>query len=140
MNQSFVHIDYPTRHGAIGRFENVVGTVQSIRRGFDATRGLAAVLLAALVSALVVVADQLMETWADGHLLAAWVLLWVVGFAALALLAPTARKLSRQTMAGLDAWSRGVARRRADERLWDMARKDPRIMADLQAARSRSEA
>ncbi len=140
MNQSFVHIDYPTRHAAIGRFENVVGTVQSIRRGFDATRGLAAVLLAAMVAALLVVADQLMETWADGHLLAAWVLLWVVGFAALALLAPTARQLSRGAVAGLDAWSRNVARRRADERLWDMARKDPRIMADLQAARSRSEA
>lgn len=140
MNQSFVHIDYPTRHEAIGRIENVVGTVKSIRRGFDATRGLAAVLLAAMVSALVVVADQLTETWADGHLLAAWVLLWVVGFAALALLAPTARSLSRRTVSGLDAWSRNVARRRADERLWQMACKDPRIMADLQAARSRSEA
>lgn len=140
MNQSFVHIEYPTRHQAIGRFEDVVGTVKSLRKGFDATRGLAGVLLAAMVSALVVVADQLMETWADeGHLLTAWVMLWVVGFAALALLAPTARRVAKRTTAGLDAWSRGVARRRADERLWELARKDPRIMADLSAARSRAE-
>jgi hypothetical protein len=44
-------------------------------------------LLAAMVSALIVVADQLIDSWADGDLLAAWVVLWVVGFAAVALLA-----------------------------------------------------
>jgi hypothetical protein len=87
----------------------------------------------------VVVADQLMDTWADGHLLAAWVLMWVIGFAALALLAPTARSLAARVMAGLDGWSQHVARRRADERLWDLARKDARVMADIQAAATRFE-
>jgi hypothetical protein len=97
------------------------------------------VLLAAMVATLVVVADQLMDTWADGHLLAAWVLMWVIGFSALALLAPTARSIAARAVNGLDGWSQNVARRRADERLWDLARKDARVMADIQAAASRSE-
>jgi hypothetical protein len=65
--------------------------------------------------------------------------MWVIGFAAMALLAPTARSMAARVMAGLDGWSQHVARRRADERLWDLARKDARVMADIQAAATRSE-
>ncbi len=140
MNRNFVHIEYPTRHPAVGRFEGVAQTFKSLRKGLTETRGLAAVLLVAMVAALVVVADQLMDTWADGHLLAAWVLLWAIGFAAFALLAPTARSLAARLTVGLDNWSQRLARRRADERLWDLASKDPRVMADLRAARTRQEA
>lgn len=139
MNSSFVHVEYPKYHGAIARYEGVVAGVQRLRSGVARFGGLAAVLLAAMVSALLVVADQLIDTWAEGHLLAAWVLLWLVGFAALALLAPAARSLSGRLLGGLDAWSQRLARRRADERLWDLARKDPRVMADLRAARTRHE-
>jgi hypothetical protein len=139
MNNSFVHLEYPTRHPGVERMERVMHSANILRKGLDATRGLAGVLLAAMVATLVVVADQLMETWADGHLLAAWVLMWVIGFAALAVLAPTARNLAGRVMAGLDGWSQDVARRRADERLWDLARRDPRVMADIQAAASRAQ-
>jgi hypothetical protein len=96
-------------------------------------------LLAAMVSALVVVANQLMDTWVDGHLMMAWVALWVVGFAALAVFAGSARKLAVTAMSALDAWSERVARARADERLWRIAQSDPRVMADLNAAMARSE-
>lgn len=136
---SFVHVDYPTQHPAIARFERVVATAKSLRKGFDSTKGLAAMLLAAVVSALVVLAEQLVDTWADGHLLAGWVVLWAVGFAAIGLLADTARRVAKRTVSGLDAWSRRIARQRADERLWDLARRDPRVMADLRIAKTRAE-
>jgi hypothetical protein len=136
---SFVHIDYPTQHPGVTRVESAVAAAGRLRKGFDGTRGLATMLLAAIVAALVVVADQLVDTWADGHLLAAWVVLWVVGFAATALFADTARHLAKRTVAGLDAWSQRVARARADARLLELARKDPRVMADLQAAMSRTQ-
>ena len=136
---SFVHIEYPRTHPGVERFESAVAAAGQLRKGFDGTKGLAAVLLAAMASALLVVADQLVDTWADGHLLAAWVLLWVVAFAALALLAPTTRYFSRSLVGALDAWSRRMARERADERLWEVAQKDPRVMADLRAAKSRAE-
>lgn len=139
MSNSFVHLEYSTSHPGVERFERVVTAADGLRKGWNATRGLAGVLLAAMVATLVVLADQLMDTWADGHLLAAWVLMWVIGFSALALLAPTARSLAARVMTGLDGWSQNVARRRADERLWDLARRDSRVMADIQAAASRAE-
>ncbi len=138
-SNSFVHLEYSTSHPGVERLERVVTAAEGLRKGWTATRGLAGILLAAMVATLVVVADQLMDTWADGHLLAAWVLMWVIGFSALALLAPTARSLAARAMTGLDGWSQNVARRRADERLWDLARKDSRVMADIQAATSRDE-
>lgn len=139
MSNSFVHLEYSTSHPGVERFERVVTAADGLRKGWNATRSLAGVLLAAMVATLVVLADQLMETWADSHLLAAWMLMWVIGFSALALLAPTARGLAARVMTGLDGWSQNVARRRADERLWDLARKDSRVMADIQAASSRAE-
>jgi hypothetical protein len=136
---SFVHIEYPSSHPGVERFESAVAAASKLRKGFDSTKGLAGVLLAAMVSALVVVADQLVDTWADGHLMAAWVLLWVLAFAATALLAPTTKHFSVSLVRALDAWSRKVARERADERLWAMAKQDSRVMADLQAAKTRAE-
>ena len=41
---------------------------------------------------------------------------------------------ARAVVAELDAWSARRAQGRADERLWDIARGDARVMADLQAA------
>ena len=42
----------------------------------EASKTLAGVLSASVLAALLVVAEQLIDSWADGHLLLAWVLLW----------------------------------------------------------------
>ena len=136
---SFVHTTYSNVHPGVARAESVFAAAGPLRRGFSGTKGLSTLLLAAIVAALVVVADQLVDTWADGHLMTAWVILWAVAFAAIALFAGTALDLSAKAVASLDAWSYRVAQRRADERLWDTAQNDPRVMADLQAAIERSE-
>lgn len=108
------------------------------RRG--SARGLAALLLAAVVSSLVVVADQLISTWADGHLFLAWVILWAVVFAGMALFADAARRAAGSLMSQLDQWAKAQADKRADARLWAMAKQDPRLMSDLVVARQRAEA
>lgn len=95
--------------------------------------------LAAFVAALVILADRFVITWADEHLFFGWVLLWVVVFAGLALFAGAARALAARAMGGLDGWSRALAGRRAEARLWEMARNDPRVMADLVAIRAHAE-
>ncbi len=87
------------------------------------TRTAASLLLAAGVSALMVVASQMVEAWSDGHLLAAWMVLWLVAFASLALLAGPARRT-------VLAWRRA----RDDERTWNAALHDARLMADLSRA------
>ena len=135
----FIPMGYPSRHPGVERLENFAHAMRLAGKSFSTARGLSTMLLAAMVAALVVVADQLIDTWADGHLLAAWVLLWLVGFAGMGLLANPVRRLVGKLVSYMDAWSRGLARRRADERLWAIAAQDPRIMADLQAAISRAQ-
>ncbi|GAB4208660.1 MAG: hypothetical protein Fur0019_14680 [Tibeticola sp.] len=105
----------------------------------EAARGLAAFLLAAIVSAVFVVADQIIANWADGHLLVAWAGLWALGFVALVLLGGTVRRFAGRLIEALDAWAAERAQRRADARLWAIACTDPRVMADLQAAFARAE-
>ncbi len=134
---SFVNINYSAEHPGVARFESAVGAARQLRKGFDSTRGLAGLLLAAMVAAMLVVADQLVENWAEGHLLVAWVAMWAVAFCVMALFAGTARQLAARLVAGLDGWSNAIAKARADVRLWEIARTDPRVMADLQAAMAR---
>jgi hypothetical protein len=103
------------------------------------TKTLATWMLAAGVAALVVLADHLIDDWAETHVLAAWLALWAVAVVAIAALRGVSRLLAQNLMVGLDAWSAHVARRRADERLWAMAQTDSRLMQDLQVAMDRSE-
>jgi len=138
MMTGFVHPNFRTSHPGVDRMESAYNAAKQLRRDYDSTRSLAAMLLAAIVAAMLVVADQIVGTWADGDLLAAWVAMWLVGFAALALFAGSARRVAIRAIAVADAWSHKVAQRRADERMWSIAQKDPRVMADLQAAMSRS--
>ena len=104
---SFVHVDYPTEHPGVVRAERVVGSVKTPRRPlrrrarrrqpaagrhrrrrcwWSPTRSI--------------------DTWTEGHLLAAWIVMWTVAFAALALLAAPARA-SRPRCA--PAWALGRA-------------------------------
>jgi hypothetical protein len=105
----------------------------------EGARRLSALLLAAVLATLVVIADQVIDSWANGHLMLAWVILWALVFAGLALFADGARRLARRSVAALDDWSRSLAEARAEMRLWEMARQDPRLMSDLVAARGRAE-
>ena len=137
MNHHFVHLEYPTSHPGVVRAEQAVANIKRMGESFNPTRTLAAMLLAAVVAAFVVVADQMIDTWADGHLLAAWVALWSVAFAAIGLFAGASKRWSLQIKDGLDAWSANIAQSRADERMWAVAQTDARLMADLKSAIAR---
>ncbi len=137
---SFVHLEYSNQHPGLARVESAIDAAQHLRRAFSGTRGLATLLVSAVAAAVMVVAYQLMDSVAEGHLLVMWVALWVVAFASLALFAGTARRFAAGLKSSLDGWSHSLAKARADERLWAMARKDIRVMADLQAAMTRDDA
>lgn len=136
---SFVDTHLSASHSGVARAGAVLAAVDAARRNFDGTRSLALMLLAAVVAALAVAADQLVETWADGHLMLAWVALWAVCFAALALFTGTARQAAARLTAELRGWSAAQAQRRADRQMWAAALSDRRVMTDLQMAISHSE-
>jgi len=104
------------------------------------SRALASLLLAAGVAALVVLADQLLDSWAERHEVASWLVLWGIAVVAIALLRGVTLYAARNAMGALDSWSASMAKRRADERRWSIAQTDPRMMADLQSALTRSSA
>ena len=89
---NFVQPSFPTHHEGIERVGDAIDSATNAYRQFDGARGLATFLLAAVVSGLLFAANQLIDTWADGHLLAAWIALWAVAFAALALVAGPIRR------------------------------------------------
>ena len=136
---SFVHIDYSRQHPGVTRVESAIDSAQQIRRTFSGKRALATLLLSAMAAAVMVAANEVMDTVAEGHLLVIWIAMWAVAFATLALFAGTARNLASRLKAGLDGWSSTLAQARADERLWAIATKDARVMSDLQAAMTRAE-
>ena len=135
----FVHINYPLEHPGVARAEAIAASAGNIRRNFDATKSLATMLLAALVAALVVLADQMIDTWADGHLFAAWVALWSVAFVALALFASSARGAAVKVASAYKGWTLRLQQSRDEAAYWESAKNDPRIMAELDAAILRSE-
>ena len=100
----------------------------------EKSRPLAGMLLAAGMAALLVTADQVIDNWSDGHLLAAWVALWTVTFAALAILATPLRKLSNAGAAWVSAYRKASEERRQEEEMWELARHDHRVMADIRTA------
>jgi len=104
----------------------------------SSSKTLANFLLAAGVAALVVGVNQLIDNWAESHVVAGWLALWAVAVLAIVVLRGLTRHLAQNLMTGLDAWSAHVARSRADERLWSMAQSDPRLMSDLQVAMDRA--
>ena len=135
----FVHLNYSNEHPGVQRAAAIADAAGRFRRSFDSTKGLAAMLLAAGVAALMVVADQLVSVWADGYLLASWVTLWAIAFAALALMAPTAHRLASSLSAALKQRVIRMANERTDAQYWASAKSDPRVMAELQAAILRSQ-
>ena len=138
MSNSIQSTYIASRLSEVGRETAVSAGAQSSRR-FDGTKGLSFMLLAAMVSSLVVVADQLVETWVNGHLMVAWIALWVVCFTAMAIFSGAARKLAIASIAVFTAWSMKKAQERADEHLWAVAQTDQRTMTDIKAAMMRSD-
>jgi hypothetical protein len=133
---SFVHVDYPVEHPGVVRAERVIANIQQAARSFDATRAGASLLLAAIVAALMVVANQVIDTWTEGHLLAAWIVMWLVAFAAIALFAAPAKRAAKAAHAGMQRWAAARKQDAEDRQLWNLALNDARVMADISRAMS----
>ena len=136
MTTSFAHVQYPTSHPGVERATRVAATARRAARKFDGGRATATLLLAAIVSALLVVANQVVDTWTEGHLLAAWIVLWTIAFAALALFAAPVRSAAAVISTNYKAWNARRLQAHQDEQYWQAALQDARVMADISRAMS----
>lgn len=135
---TFVHTEYPSEHPGVARAEKAARSLKGLFGGFDSARGAATLLLAAVVSALLVVANQVVDTWTEGHLLMAWIVMWTIAFTALALLAAPARNAGSVLRTTLRVWGERRQQAAEDEKLWAVALTDARVMADISRAMSAS--
>jgi hypothetical protein len=131
---SFAHVDYPSEHPGLVRAERAAESLKEAVHGFNGTRAGASLLLAAIVAALLVVASQVIDTWTEGHLLAAWIVMWAVAFASLALFATPAKRAAAALRVGLKRWSAARKQAAEDDQLWQLAMTDARVMADISRA------
>ena len=112
---------------------------RAAKKAGPASTSLTAALVTAATALSVVVADRYLGELTDGHVVAAWLLMWAVVFAAFVATRTPARMLAARIKSNLDGYAASVAERRAERRFMDMAQSDPRIMAELHAALVRQE-
>ena len=144
MSTSNTHWVNLSRERAMARFADAhiasrsrnlsVPPASGTKTASEDSRALAGLLLAAAMAALLVVADQVIDTWTDGHLLAGWVALWTVAFAGLALLAPPLRQMAAFMAGGFVRYFADWKAMRDEARMWEMASHDPRVMEEIRAA------
>lgn len=131
---SFVQPEFPRVHGGVVRLANALEWAQTALARLRSPAGMASVLVAGGLAAVIVVAEQVVSAWADGHLLAAWIAMWVVVFGLLAAFSDAVRAWPLQWQARLQAYRQAAAQRAEDEKTWAAAVADPRLMAELDCA------
>jgi hypothetical protein len=131
---SFVHTEYPVQHPGVARALRLFRWVRAQLLAGLGGYGLAAVLLLANMVALMVAAYEVMETRSDGHLLALWMILWILAFAALAWMVRLQRPARRTLNHRLQAWQERRRQRAQDAALWAIASTDAQWMRELQSA------
>jgi len=139
MTNSFVRVEQPTQHPGVARAEAVVSQLRHARGRLNGARGLAAVLLAAVVAAILVVVDRMVANLQDGEMLAVWAIVSALFFVAVSVGVNALLPLSARIT---EAWEQASVRRanaRADAQFMAYAAFDPRVMHELQAAVTRYE-
>ena len=136
---SFVSPDYPSQHGGLTRMSDGLSNVQSFATRIRSAKGLAGVLVVGGVAAAIVVADQIVTAWADGHLLLAWIVMWAIVFALLALFSDSIRTWPTRLRTDIDARLLAYSEAADEARTWAIAQTDHRLMAELQMAKMRAD-
>ena len=124
-------IELYTQHRGLARMRGAARYLRQAAARSSGARGATSLALAATVAALMVAANTLIDSWSDGHLLAAWLVLWGIAFAGMALLAGPVRKLVSLVLSCTEAWTEAYRRAQEDEKTWNAALHDARILADL---------
>lgn len=133
----FIYNSYCVEHPASVPTGRQVGK-KSVSTRFAFKRS-AVLLSAALMAALMVVASQLSDSWSEGPMLGAWMLLWVLAMGAAVLFSTPARRAAVMARSGYRAWVEARQQAAADERTWNAALLDARLMADLARAMDRQQ-
>ena len=125
---TFVNISYSTNHPGVARFERAYVAAKAIIQRLQQESTYAAALLMFGIMSLVASVYDIVDASQEGQELGAWVVLWT---AILVVLVSTAKYCMHQFKAWLKA--------DREDRMWDVALTDYRVLADLRCAKARAE-
>lgn len=142
---NFIYNSYSVEHPGVVRFYSTdvqrLAAQQAPRRHRyePAPQPLLTYLIAGAAVLVVVFAAlfESAESWGNGFLLSAWMVLWAIAFAGVALLSGPLRRTFKLLGSGYRAWVQSRQQAAADERIWNAALQDARLMADLARAMDR---
>ena len=125
---AFVNLSYTTSHPGVVRFERAYASAGNVIQRLQQESTYAAALLMFGALSLIASVYDIVDASPEGQELGAWVILWT---AVLVGLVGFGKYCKRQFVAWLKA--------QREDRMWDSALTDYRIMADIRCAQSRSE-
>ena len=136
---SFVQPELPRMHEGADRFASAIDWAGKTLSRIGSPAGMASLLIAGGLAAVIVVAEQVVSAWTDGHLLAAWIAMWLIVFGLIAVFSSAIRAWPVQWQARIQVRRQKAAEREADARTWAAALDDPRLMAELDCALLRAQ-
>ena len=97
-------------------------------------------LLSAVLASVVMLTTQVLAGWAERHLFALWVSLWVLVFVYTEFCIQPLRRMLMRLSLQVASWLSSAQRARDEAKLWDHACQDHRVLNDFLCAQSRDNA
>jgi hypothetical protein len=131
-----IHPHVSTQQNTVGQNHTSSSFFNAKMPRFGLTRSISAFLLLSASAIAVSIADLVLGSWGDDHLIAAFVLLVGVVAITLWLLSPMAWNLARKVSGAVRSII-VIAKKQQNERhFWNAAMADPRVMCELQTMAS----
>lgn len=131
-----VQPSFPLRHRGVERMENGVAHARQIFAVMTPTRALGAAMLITGSAVSVAIADAVLGTWGDEHLMLALVILSTVAIAAFILLFPMTIALAKTVRMAAHRLHNAYLTSRSETLFWNAANADPRMMREVQTMAS----
>ncbi len=128
--------NFPT-HGGLERVIERASVTRSVFSDIFAAKNLPTYVLGVTIMAVVTLTERALDAVETGFALE-WAVLTIVALVTFGLLAGVIRRSTRDTQSWLAAYTERVRKTRSDVKLWETARRDPRVMNDILAAQGRA--
>jgi hypothetical protein len=138
---TFVNPGFIKSHPGVNRFETMMDGFKGVNSTAESSgRSMVVLLLTAAFSALLVVANQVIDTWTEGHLMLAWICFWIFAFCLLVLAITPIKGVVHKVGQSFASWIVSIKRDQEDQQMWELAKQDPRLMSELKCAMLKSQA
>ena len=140
---NFIYNSYSVENTGVVQFyrteEQRLADAGQVSRGVKhARQPLLSYVIAGAAALVLILANCFESSEVQGlPMLTAWAVLWAMAFASITLFSTPVRRAVRMARSGYRAWVNSRQQAAADERIWNAALQDARLMADLARAMDR---